>query len=75
MEDVEQDESKKHEGGVEDVLVGLVTGDTAVNAFGILDKTEYYTDLIERGISDGFLRVGEWRMDGLRLTVMRVKAA
>lgn len=75
MEDVEEDESKEHEGGVEDVLVGLVTGYAAVNTFGILDKTEYYTDLIERGLSDGFLSVGEWRIDGLRLTVMRVKAA
>ncbi len=75
VEDVEEDESKEHEGGVEDVLVGLVTGYAAVNTFGILDKTEYYTDLIERGLSDGFLSVGEWRIDGLRLTVMRVKAA
>lgn len=49
MEDVEEDESKEHEGGVEDVLVGLVAGDAAVNATGILDETEYNTDLVEWG--------------------------
>ena len=75
MEDVEEDKSKEHEGRVEDVLVGLVTGDGAVNAIGILNKTEYYTDLVERSISNDYLRVGEWRVDGLRLTVIRVKAA
>ena len=55
MKDIEEDKSKEHESGVEDVLVGFVTGDAAVNAFGILNKTEYYTDLVGRGVSDGFL--------------------
>lgn len=59
MENVEKDESKEHEGGIEDVLVGFVTGNAAVNAFGIFDETEYYTDLVGGGISDGVLRVGE----------------
>ena len=59
MEDVEEDKSKEHESRVEDVLVGLVPRNAAVDAFGILDKTEYYTDLVGRGISDDFLRVGE----------------
>ena len=49
MEDVEEDESKEHKGGVEDILVGLVAGDAAVNAAGILDETEDYTDLVEWG--------------------------
>ncbi len=56
MEDVEEDESEEHEGGVEDVLVGFVARDAAVNALGVFDKAEYYTDLVERGISDGFLK-------------------
>ena len=47
MEDVEEDESEEHEGGVEDVLVGFVAGDAAVDAAGILDETEDYTDLVE----------------------------
>lgn len=55
MEDVEEDESKEHEGGVEDVLVGFMTGNAAINAVGILDETEYYTNLVELGINDGFL--------------------
>lgn len=46
MEDVEEHESEEHEGGVEDVLVGFVAGDAAVDAFGVFDETEYYTDLI-----------------------------
>lgn len=75
MEDVEEDKSKEHESRVEDVLVGLVPRNAAVDAFGILDKTEYYTDLVGQGINYDFLRVGKWRIDGLRLTVMRVKAA
>ena len=55
VEDVEEDESKEHEGGVEDVLVGFMTGNAAINAVGILDETEYYTNLVELGINDGFL--------------------
>lgn len=47
VEDVEEDESEEHESGVEDVLVGFVAGDAAVDALGVFDEAEYYTDLVE----------------------------
>ena len=46
MEDIEEDESEEHEGGVEDVLVGFVAGDAAVDALGVFDEAEYYADLV-----------------------------
>ena len=46
MEDVEKNESKEHKRGVENVLVGFVAGDGAVDAFGVFDQAEYYTNLI-----------------------------
>ena len=52
MEDVEQDESEEHEGGIEDVLVSFVAGDAAVDAVGVFNEAEYYTDLVGWGISE-----------------------
>ena len=64
MEDVEEDESEEHEGGVEDILVGFVAGNAAVDALGVFDETEYYTNLV-KWVSVVF-RVwserSEWRM-------------
>ena len=61
MENVEEDKSKEHKSGVEDVLVGFVAGNAAVDAFGVLDEAEYYSDLgvVGWGVSNwgrGFLR-------------------
>lgn len=60
MENVEEDESEEHESGVEDVLVSFVAGNAAVDALGVFDETENYTDLVERRISDGFLGIWGW---------------
>ena len=49
MEDVEEGESEEHEGGVEDVLVSFVAGNAAVDALGVFDEAEYYTDLVGWG--------------------------
>ena len=63
MEDVEEDKCKEHERGVENVLVGFVAGDGAVDAFGILDEAEYYTNLmfVEWGV-----RFDRWVLFGSR---------
>ena len=55
MDDVEEEESEEHEGGVEDVLVGFVTRNAAVNALGVFDKAEYDTDL-----ANGVLVMAFW---------------
>lgn len=65
MDGVEERESDEHEGGVEDVLIRFVDGDTGAVAVGVLDQAEDDADLGEFGVSfASFICEDTWEEGG-----------